>query len=1080
MRRGGIFVNYRVGDRQNEAAFLARELAARFGADRVFFASRSILAGDDFETRILTDMEQCSTLVAVIGPSWLTDGRVHDENDWVRRELRTAFTLGLRVVPVLVDGKDRLAKPSAGQLPADIAALAARQYVRMNYQELNVDLLVQRLLEAQPDLLEGSVFIESVRPPDDFTPSMLLRPEYDVVPFHGRDGELADFLAWCADGSRVAARVLTGPAGQGKTRFGRELCARVTEAGWLAGVVADGAASSHLRTVAACPMPLLMVFDYAEARTSQVIDIIAALARRPGGHPARVLLLARAAGSWLQDVRDTSSDAVAATLAAAVEHRLGPIAVPLSARQAEFTAAVAAFSPHLKVPNPVVTEPADLDDDRYGRVLDVHSAALASLLDDPADPVEPVPDRDPIARVLAHERRYWKRTLARHGLAEADTAQLDAVVTVATLFGPTTRDQAHRLLGHAEAFTTVARPVVERYLRWSAELYPGPGTLNPLRPDRLGEEQVATVVAGQPELLLTSAAQVDDEQLVQALTVLGRAAARHETVAIGLAGLLDTDPSRLLPLGLRVAPLLESPTRFATALRATLLAHSDPDTVGKVVEGMPVTSSALADLNVLATALSLETAERRAELNPALTARVLVRHGAALLTAGDPDTAIEIARRAVELLTALAAVDAERHDADLARARYLLAIALDEHGHHKAAVDLLREVVAGRRARAATSASYLPELATALNTLAVDLTALGEAEEALQISAEVIDVFRVLAEAQPALYAHQLASALSNQSLQFGASDELAGSRAAATEAIAIGRALADEHPDAYLPDLAKWLTNLAICLDRSGLSAEALVASTEAVEIRRRLAETSREANVVGLAAVLTNHSVVLANAGQPADGLDAITEAVELTRDLAHRYPDRHLGSLAVALTSLANRLATVNRGEEAIVAAEEVVDIRSRLAREPSDQVMASLAMAHSNLAVHLMRAKERRVESVGHSTIAVGVYRALAGANPAMYRGPLAGALHNLAATLHLLERHAESRVAVTEAADLRRTANLMADLVVSMTLLGRVAMADGDSGTGIGVLRQALAISQRLDDARLIAMVRAALTAFDAS
>ncbi|MFD7658610.1 toll/interleukin-1 receptor domain-containing protein [Actinosynnema sp. NPDC059797] len=68
----GVFVSYRTGDGDWAATLIARELESRFGADRVFLASRTIRPGDDFTEQIDRWLARSDVLLAVIGPRWLT------------------------------------------------------------------------------------------------------------------------------------------------------------------------------------------------------------------------------------------------------------------------------------------------------------------------------------------------------------------------------------------------------------------------------------------------------------------------------------------------------------------------------------------------------------------------------------------------------------------------------------------------------------------------------------------------------------------------------------------------------------------------------------------------------------------------------------------------------------------------------------------------------------------------------------------------------------------------------------------------------------------------------------------------
>jgi hypothetical protein len=149
-----VFINYRVQEQAGYAALLDRELAERFGVAAVFRASRSIRPGDDFAREILHNLAECAVLLAVIGPGWLAlAGRAGHtgDGDWVRRELAEAFTLGIRVIPVLVEDA---AMPAEAELPPDIAPLARCQYLRLHHRSVDSDVahIVDELRRLVPGL----------------------------------------------------------------------------------------------------------------------------------------------------------------------------------------------------------------------------------------------------------------------------------------------------------------------------------------------------------------------------------------------------------------------------------------------------------------------------------------------------------------------------------------------------------------------------------------------------------------------------------------------------------------------------------------------------------------------------------------------------------------------------------------------------------------------------------------------------------------------------------------------------------------------------------------------------------------
>ncbi|TDE38818.1 toll/interleukin-1 receptor domain-containing protein [Nonomuraea mesophila] len=130
-----IFINFRSDDTAGIATLLDRELSRRFGLESLFFAPRSIEAGQRFSEAILTAVRQSGALLALIGPYWLAgrsaDGRgLHNEWDWVRREIIEALISQVRVIPVLVGRKTPSLRPS--DLPEELAILAKFQHRRLD------------------------------------------------------------------------------------------------------------------------------------------------------------------------------------------------------------------------------------------------------------------------------------------------------------------------------------------------------------------------------------------------------------------------------------------------------------------------------------------------------------------------------------------------------------------------------------------------------------------------------------------------------------------------------------------------------------------------------------------------------------------------------------------------------------------------------------------------------------------------------------------------------------------------------------------------------------------------------------
>ncbi|MGH3774214.1 MAG: tetratricopeptide repeat protein, partial [Pseudonocardiaceae bacterium] len=139
----------------------------------------------------------------------------------------------------------------------------------------------------------------------------------------------------------------------------------------------------------------------------------------------------------------------------------------------------------------------------------------------------------------------------------------------------------------------------------------------------------------------------------------------------------------------------------------------------------------------------------------------------------------------------------------------------------------------------------------------------------------------------------------------------------ATTEAVDVYRRLAEVNPAAFEPDLAMALNNLGNRLSNLGRREEALAATTEAVEIRRRLAEVNPAAFEPDLAMALNNLGMMLSNLGRREEALAATTDAVEIYRRLAEVNPAAFEPDLAMALNNLGMMLSNLGRREEALAA-------------------------------------------------------------------------------------------------------------------------------------------------------------------
>jgi TIR domain len=144
---GKIFVCYRREDSAGHAGRLYDRLNQRF-AGRVFMDVASIGVGTRWAEVIEETLRSCEVAIILIGKRWLEPGpggvrRIDQREDPTRAEIAAALRLNLKIVPLLVSGA---AVPERGDLPADVAAIAEWQALRVDDDDFDHD--ATRLIRA--------------------------------------------------------------------------------------------------------------------------------------------------------------------------------------------------------------------------------------------------------------------------------------------------------------------------------------------------------------------------------------------------------------------------------------------------------------------------------------------------------------------------------------------------------------------------------------------------------------------------------------------------------------------------------------------------------------------------------------------------------------------------------------------------------------------------------------------------------------------------------------------------------------------------------------------------------------------
>ena len=143
----GIFISYRHGGvGQHVAGRITKYLGDRFGTELVFLDVQGIEPGQDFEKAIDASLTQCHTFIVILDTYWNSAEqiqRLHDTEDYVRREINSALERDLLILPVLIDGT---VMPIESSLPDCLKSLSRYQALHLRHETFESD--IGRLIHA--------------------------------------------------------------------------------------------------------------------------------------------------------------------------------------------------------------------------------------------------------------------------------------------------------------------------------------------------------------------------------------------------------------------------------------------------------------------------------------------------------------------------------------------------------------------------------------------------------------------------------------------------------------------------------------------------------------------------------------------------------------------------------------------------------------------------------------------------------------------------------------------------------------------------------------------------------------------
>jgi hypothetical protein len=510
-----------------------------------------------------------------------------------------------------------------------------------------------------------------------FSPATMLLPEHTVVPFIGREQELAELTEWCM-GETGPLWLLTGAGGTGKTRLACELAARMD--GWDCGWLRPGEEADAIDVVRRRGKSLIIV-DYAETRDrKKLAKLVWTLAWPPRKYQVRVLLIARAVGDWWPELAAEVPTLRQRTLLQnAGRTRLGDLKRDGQDCREHYTRAVRVFSDRLGAREPTGPMP---DLGPSAPVLVIHVAALVAILESGGEQL--TRQDEVLTRLLEHEDRYWQRCAESCQLANLSRAARWRSVALLCLTGADNPADAAELLRRVPALADADAERRQAIVAWLQMLYPGGQTrqIGTLQPNLLAEHLVVQELAADRAFRRRALTDLPYGAARYAMTLLARAT-RHSDQA---------DPILREALAADLANLARPAITAARETDGTL-----GDVLADVVDAKPMSAK---QLNEISAAIpSTSQALHRAAVG--IGKKLLEVESAQVEDIDGTQSDIDLRRRedavvdieqTAQLFRERAEAEPDVFDADLLKALQLLRAALADLGRTEEAAKVTIEI----------------------------------------------------------------------------------------------------------------------------------------------------------------------------------------------------------------------------------------------------------------------------------------------------------------------------------------------------------------------------------------------------
>lgn len=696
-------------------------------------------------------------------------------------------------------------------------------------------------------------------------PSLLLNAQHEQIEFVGRAAVL-DILRDWRDARRtpVSALLLHGPGGQGKSRLAARFARSSLAEDWtvLQARQSDDPGSDDLGSTTAGPAAgtggagLLLIVDYAERWPIQhLITFLNDCTHQ--SQPVRVILIARPASWWwsrlAQRIKKLGIPAQPLQVPA-LTSELNPHLLFTSARDTFAEILDASGTERIPVP-------AELERNENSTVLAVHMAALAAVDSLRRGANTPHRSEEISAYLLGREYEHWDR-LEERGRIRITGQALAQTVFTATLTGAMPYAQGLAALDQVRIGTAHHG---DQVLKDHAVAYPPQQpelVLEPLYPDRLGEDFIALMLPGSPLSSLPT-----DPWATQAFARLLDAEAQR--------GDLTDARARDRPWARHtLSILIETAQRWdhVTTGVLTPLLRDHAELM------RPAGSAALSALARIA-ALPLDTLH---DFESRLPWR-------------DAETDVAAAELALRLQDYR--LEHAGSDADRAAVHVNLAERLYHAGRLSQALTHIEQALGLYGQPADGQSAPLSSLAACLDFAGILYSVNGHHTQALEASRQAVRRYRLLATSGDPKARSKLSYALANLAAR---RQEAEARRAAAQEAVDIARELAQDDSTQDHGELAGALHNLGNALQDMGLQEEALDSLQQAADIRRAQAQSDfgRYAPYLHVALGALVHTLTAAD--RTAQAVRIADERVELLEQLTQANQAAFGDDLAQALAT------------------------------------------------------------------------------------------------------------------------------------------------------------------------------------